>query len=120
MGQGELPQVRATSPGGVGRRPESVSLPRRRSRGPNGFALLDATQGDDAKIFTAAARGALEYALAQLARPDGTFAAEEDATADEFAGYYAWTEFEIDTALGADAAAFKRAHGVESAGNVLA
>jgi uncharacterized protein len=84
------------------------------------LAFLDAAQGDDAKIFTAAARGALDYALKQLARPDGTFAAAEDATADEFAAYYAWTEAEIDTVLGKDAAAFKSAHGVQPAGNVSA
>ncbi len=84
------------------------------------LALLDAAQDDDAKAFTAAARGALDYALSRLGRPDGTFAAAEDATAEEFAGYYAWTAAEIDAALGKDAAAFKNAHGVQPAGNVPA
>ena len=84
------------------------------------LAYLDAAQGDEAKIFAPAARGALDYALARLARPDGTFDAAEDATGDEFAGYYAWTEAEIDAALGADATAFKHAHGVETAGNISA
>ena len=84
------------------------------------LALLDAAAGDDAKVFTAAARGALDYVLTRLARPDGTFAAAEDATGEEFAGYYAWTATEIEAALGADAAGFKTAHGVEAAGNISA
>lgn len=84
------------------------------------LAYLDAAQGDDAKNFAAVARGALDYALAHLIRPDGTFDAAEDTTGEEFAGYYAWTDAEIDAALGADAAAFKTAHGVEAAGNISA
>jgi uncharacterized protein YyaL (SSP411 family) len=84
------------------------------------LAFLDAAQGDDAKNFAAAARGALDYALTALARKDGTFDAAEDATGEEFAGYYAWTEAEIDATLGPDAAAFKAAHGVEAAGNISA
>ena len=84
------------------------------------LAYLDAAQGDTTKAFAPVARGLLDYTLARLARPDGTFAAAEDATADEFAGYAAWTEAEIDAALGADSAAFKVAHGVEAAGNVPA
>jgi uncharacterized protein YyaL (SSP411 family) len=87
------------------------------------LAFLDAASGNetkDAKLFTAAARGALDYVLARLAQPDGTFAAMEDGTAEEFAGYYAWTATEIEAALGQDAAAFKAAHGVEAAGNVSA
>jgi uncharacterized protein len=82
------------------------------------LAFLDAAQGPDARNFERCARGALDFALSRLALPDGTFAAAIDATADEFAGYYAWTAAEIDSALGADSAAFKRAHGVEPGGNV--
>lgn len=84
------------------------------------LAFLDAAKNDTAKDFVPAARGALDYALKKLARKDGTFDAAEDATGDEYAGYYAWTEAEIDVALGADSAAFKKAHGVESAGNITA
>ena len=84
------------------------------------LAFFDGATGDDASSFLAAGRGALDYALTTLARPDGTFAAAEDATADEFAGYYVWTEAEIDSALGKDAAAFKQIHGVTTAGNVPA
>jgi uncharacterized protein YyaL (SSP411 family) len=82
------------------------------------LAFLDAAQGPDARNFERCARGALDFALNRLAHPDGTFAAALDATADEFVGYYAWTAAEIDSALGADAAAFKRTHGVEPGGNV--
>ena len=84
------------------------------------LAYLDAAKGDDAANFSAVARGALDYALSRLLRSDGTFDAAEDATGDEFAGYYAWTEAEIDAGLGADAAAFKKAHAVEAGGNVSA
>ena len=84
------------------------------------LAYLEAAQGDDAAVFTAAARGALDYAVRRLGHADGTCAAVEDATAEEFAAYYAWTEAEIDAALGKDAAAFKPAHGVIAAGNITA
>ncbi len=84
------------------------------------LAYLDAGQGDDAAAFTASARGALDYALRRLRRPDGTFAAAEDATGEPFAAYYAWKEAEIDAALGPDAAAFKHAYGVLPGGNVAA
>jgi len=82
------------------------------------LAFLDAAQGADARTFEQCARGALGFALNHFAHPDGTFAAAQDATADEFVGYYAWTAAEIDNALGPDAPAFKRAHGVEPGGNV--
>ncbi len=82
------------------------------------LAYLDAAKGEDAKAFGAVARDALDYVLAHLARPDGTFDAGEDATSEELTGYYVWTTAEIDTVLGKDADAFKKAHGVESAGNI--
>jgi uncharacterized protein YyaL (SSP411 family) len=84
------------------------------------LAYLDAATGDETRAFAAAARGALDYALAQLARADGTYAAAEDATPEEFVDHYAWTEVEIDAALGQNAAAFKVAHGVQPGGNVSA
>jgi hypothetical protein len=82
------------------------------------LAYLDAAQGPDAQAFGLCARGALDFALGRLGRPDGTFAATQDATGEEFAGYYAWTAGEIDGVLGSDAAAFRQAHGVEAGGNV--
>ncbi|HEY4246352.1 MAG TPA: DUF255 domain-containing protein [Lacunisphaera sp.] len=84
------------------------------------LALLDAAKADNGKDLVPAARGALDYALKKLARKDGTFDAAEDATGDDYSGYYAWTEAEIDAALGADSAAFKKTHGVEPAGNITA
>ena len=84
------------------------------------LAFLDAAQAAGDPAFARAARGALDYALGRLALPDGGFAAAEDATAGESAGYYVWTAAEIDAVLGPDAAAFKSAYGVEPAGNVPA
>ncbi|HZZ17890.1 MAG TPA: DUF255 domain-containing protein [Opitutaceae bacterium] len=82
------------------------------------LAYLDAANGPDGKSFAQCARGAIDYALSRLANPDGTFAAAEDATGEEFTGYYAWTESDIDQALGADSAKFKSDHGVMLDGNV--
>jgi uncharacterized protein YyaL (SSP411 family) len=82
------------------------------------LAFLDAAEGADARSFEQCARGALDFALGRLGRKDGTFASAVDATGPDHAGYFAWTEAEIDRALGGDAAAFKRAHGVEAGGNV--
>ncbi len=82
------------------------------------LAFLDAAEGADARSFEQCARGALDFALGRLARPDGTFASALDATGPEYAGYYAWSAAEIDGALGSDSAAFQRAHGVEPAGNI--
>ena len=84
------------------------------------LAFLDAAQTVNDPAFARAARGALDYALVRLALPDGGFAAAEDGTLGESAGYYVWTAAEIDAVLGPDAAAFKSAYGVESAGNVSA
>ena len=53
-------------------------------------------------------------------RVDGraAFAASEDADSEGEEGkFYVWTEAEIDSLLGADAAAFKRAYDVTPAGN---
>jgi hypothetical protein len=84
------------------------------------LACLDAAQADSDPAWARAARGALDYAVSRLGLPDGGFAAAEDATPAEYAGYFVWTEAEIDKVLGADAAAFKSAFGVTSAGNVSA
>ena len=83
-------------------------------------AYLDAAQVTGDAALAGAARSALDYALQRFGAPDGSFAAAEDATANEFSGYHVWTEVEIDALLGPDAAAFKAAYGVQSAGNVSA
>ena len=84
------------------------------------LTCLDAARAAKDPAPERAARGALDYALGRLALPDGGFAAAEDATPAEFAGYYLWTAAEIDAVLGADAAAFNSAFGVAPAGNVSA
>ena len=84
------------------------------------LTCLDAAREGGDAAFAGAARGALDYALARLARPDGGFAAAEDATADRSAGYYLWKAEEIDSLLGPEAAAFKQAYGVQAAGNISA
>jgi uncharacterized protein len=88
------------------------------------LAYLDAAgkapTGRDADEFREVARGALDYALARLARPDGSFAAAEDATAEESSTYFLWTAAEIDALLGQEAKAFMAAHGVAPGGNVPA
>jgi hypothetical protein len=84
------------------------------------LAFLDGAKGADAKSFGQCAGGALDYALSRLSLHNGTFASAEDATGDAYLGYYAWTEAEVDAALGADSPAFKLAHGVLPAGNVPA
>jgi hypothetical protein len=86
----------------------------------NALAFLDAAHGDDAKAFEQAARGALDFSLGRLVRPDGTFSASIDATGEAFTGYYAWTGSEIGQILGSDSAAFNLAHGVQAAGNISA
>jgi uncharacterized protein YyaL (SSP411 family) len=84
------------------------------------LAFLDGAKGADAGSFGQCARGALDYALSRLSLHNGTFASAEDATGDDFVGYYSWTGAEIDAALGADSQAFKLAHGVLPDGNVPA
>jgi hypothetical protein len=83
-------------------------------------AFLDAAKATGDAALAGAARGALDYALQRLGSPDGSFAASEDATAGESSSYYVWTEAEIDSLLGPDAAVFKAAYSVASAGNVSA
>ena len=84
------------------------------------LAFLDAVQLSGDKSFASAARGTLDYALARLSLADGGFAAAQDGTGETAAGCFAWTEAEIDAALGTDAAVFKSAYGVVAAGNVSA
>jgi uncharacterized protein YyaL (SSP411 family) len=82
------------------------------------LAFLAGAQGDDQKSFLECARGALDFALTRLASRGGLLASAEDATDEEFSGYYAWTAAEIDKALGPDAKSFDDAHGVMPDGNI--
>ncbi|HEX3729690.1 MAG TPA: DUF255 domain-containing protein, partial [Opitutaceae bacterium] len=77
-------------------------------------AYLDAYRADADPLFAACARGALDY-VQRLARGDGFYAGAEDATGSGGL-YYAWSAAEISAALGADAAAFDAAYGVQAAG----
>jgi uncharacterized protein YyaL (SSP411 family) len=84
------------------------------------LAFLDAAKGADARSFGQCAAGALDFARSRLANPDGTYASAQDATADEFSGYYCWSSAQIDDVLGLDSAAFSAAHGALADGNVPA
>jgi uncharacterized protein YyaL (SSP411 family) len=62
--------------------------------------------------------GVLEYLLRELRRPDGTFAASQDADTDGVEGAtFTWTAAEIRAALGGDAALFGATYGVRDEGN---
>jgi hypothetical protein len=82
------------------------------------LAFIDGSTGADTRSFEPSARGALDYALNRLAKSDGTFASAQDGTGDKYSGYFSWSEAEIDSVLGPDSGAFKRAHGVKPDGNV--
>lgn len=84
------------------------------------LALLDVLAVTQNQDYAAAATDTLNFALRTFVRPDGTFAAAEDATTEDRLGYFLWTEAEIDAVLGPDAPAFKRAFGVKPEGNVPA
>jgi uncharacterized protein YyaL (SSP411 family) len=82
------------------------------------LAFLAGAQGDDQKSFLECARGALDFALTRLSTHGGLLASAEDATDEEFSGYYTWTAAELDKALGPDAKSFNEAHGVMPDGNI--
>ncbi len=64
------------------------------------------------------ARDTLEYLLRDLRRPDGTFAASQDADTNGEEGLtFVWSADEIRSLLGTDAPAFLEAYGVTDAGN---
>jgi uncharacterized protein len=84
------------------------------------LAYLEGAQGPDARTFGLCASGALDFALSRLALADGSFASAQDATGDELAGYYTWTQAEIERILGGRAGNFDAAHGVLADGNIPA
>ena len=62
--------------------------------------------------------GVLDYLLRELRRPDGTFAASQDADTDGVEGAtFTWTAAEIDDVLGPDAGLFSETYGVRDGGN---
>jgi uncharacterized protein YyaL (SSP411 family) len=68
--------------------------------------------------YRAVATGTLDYLLRELARPDGSFAASQDADTEGVEGAtFTWTAAEIRDVLGEEAAAFSAAYGVTDEGN---
>ena len=64
------------------------------------------------------AEGVLDYLLRELRRPDGTFAASQDADTNGVEGAtFTWTAAEIDEVLGEDAALFRATYGARDEGN---
>ena len=84
------------------------------------LAFLDADRISGIDGYREAAQGALDCVLSRFALPGGTFAAAQDATREDLAGSNVWTEADIASALGKDAEAYERAHGVEKDGNISA
>lgn len=83
------------------------------------LAFLDAAQLTKDARFTSAARSAIDYGLNRLALPRAGCIHAEDATPEEFAASFGWTQAEIVAALGEkEAAAFSAAYGVTAEGNV--
>ena len=75
-----------------------------------------ATLGIDA--YRDVAVGVLEYLLRELRRPDGTFAASQDADTGGVEGStFVWTAAEIREVLGDDAPLFTATYGVRDDGN---
>ncbi len=69
-------------------------------------------------LYAERVRETVAWLLRDMPTPGGAFAATLDAdTEGEEGKYYVWTEGEIDSVLGAEAAAFKRAYDVSAAGN---
>lgn len=79
------------------------------------MACFDAAEIDPDPIFPAAARGALNYVLAQLANGDGTYRIGEDATPAELVSTQTWAFDELVRLVGAETAT---ALGARAEGNV--
>jgi uncharacterized protein YyaL (SSP411 family) len=88
-------------------------------------AYLEAFQITQDRQFESVTRDILDYVLRDMTSPEGGFFSAEDADSllehgqPEHAegAFYAWTEKEIDDALGEDAEIFKSHHGVQPNGN---
>ena len=69
-------------------------------------------------LFAARVRETIDWIGREMIAEGGGFAATLDADSEGVEGkFYVWTEAEIDRALGADAALFKRAYDVRASGN---
>ena len=75
-----------------------------------------ATLGIDG--YREVAVGVLDYLLREIRRPDGTFAASQDADTDGVEGAtFVWTASEVEEVVGRDAAEFAAIYGVRETGN---
>ncbi len=70
------------------------------------------------EVYRDVATGVLDYLLRELRRPDGTFAASQDADTNGVEGAtFVWTAAEIREVLGDDAPLFTATYGVRDDGN---
>jgi len=69
-------------------------------------------------LYEARIRETVDWVLREMIAEGGGFAATQDADSEGEEGrFYVWTEAEIDSVLGSEAPAFKRAYDVSVAGN---
>ena len=85
---------------------------------------LQAWQINGEPLFAATPRDILDYVRRDMTSPEGAFYSAEDAdslipggTEKGEGAFYVWSKQEIDETLGAGAAEFNRAYGVEAEGN---
>lgn len=75
-------------------------------------------QHNRAPLYATRVAETAQWLLREMVTADGAFASSIDADSEGEEGkFYVWTEGEIDHALGADAALFKRVYGVTAGGN---
>ena len=80
-----------------------------------GANLWQATKDDEVRVATART---IEWVRREMTSPDGGFYSSLDADSEGEEGlFYLWTEEQLDSALGDDAALAKSHYGVTSAGN---
>jgi len=83
------------------------------------LAYLDAARLTNDASFAAAARSAIDFGLNRMTNSQGAGIHAEDATPEELAYSFAWTQAEIVATLGEkEAAAFSAAYGTAPEGNV--
>ena len=92
------------------------------------LAYLDAFQITGDKQYERIVRDILDYVTRDMTSPEGGFFSAEDADSEDPSrpghkvegAFYVWSENEIDSALGDQAAIFKETFGVEKDGNAPA
>ncbi|HUP47360.1 MAG TPA: thioredoxin domain-containing protein [Thermoanaerobaculia bacterium] len=82
------------------------------------MAYTEAWQATGKPLYRRTAEEIFEYVLRDMRSPRGGFYSAEDAASDGEAGkFYLWTEQELRSLLGRDAALFIEAYGVRKEGN---